>query len=156
MPSIKCTNCGYRILLPSPTSVCANCGTPFTVPGPGASASSKSAPAPLPSPTGSSWPVPVPTSTPPIPMPSSGSPIPMPSGSPGSPVPFSPTSASLYGSLPPGMPSRSPDLEGEIAIPPANGPQQIPLDWSQVVLQVLFFPFFMRETFKQVLCPNRP
>jgi hypothetical protein len=52
------------------------------------------------------------------------------------------------------MPSRVPDLEGEIALPPVNGPQQIPLDWSQMILKGLFFPFFMREIAKTGSLPK--
>jgi hypothetical protein len=136
MPFIRCTNtsCSYRIQLPQPTPVCPNCGKPFTAPGSGSSAK----PVPVPIPT-SYAPVPVPP-VPPVPMPS------------GSTVPTSPGSA--LGPLPPGMPSRVPDLEGEIALPPTNGPQLIPLDWSQKILKGLFFPFYMRKIAKTGSLPK--
>lgn len=150
MPFIKCDACSYKIQLPQPTLVCPSCGRPFTAPGSGSSAK----PVPVPIPTSSSYsPVPMPSSSyPPVPVPPPVPPMPMPSGSPVPPVPTSPGSA--LGPLPPGMPSRLPDLEGEIAIPPVNSPQQIPLDWSQILLRVLFFPFFMRETVKTGSLPK--
>jgi hypothetical protein len=133
MPSIKCANCGHRILLPTPTPVCSNCGTPFTPFASGTSAkpvpTPTSMPAPLPPPTGySPLPVPVPAPTPPIPV-----------------SPVAPTSppVSAFGPLPTNMPSRPPDLEGAVAIPPTTHEVKVPSDWSEVFLGCIFFPILL-------------
>lgn len=145
MPFVKCNVCSYKIQLPQPKPVCPACGRPFTVPG----SASSTMPTPMPGPTGSGYrPVPAPGgsgySPVPVPVPLPIPPTPMPTGSP----------VSALGPLPTGMPSRVPDLEGEIALPPTNGPQQIPLDWSQMILKGLFFPFFMREITKTGSLPK--
>ena len=149
MPSIKCANCGHRILLPTPAPVCSNCGMPFTLSASGTPAkpvpTPTSMPAPLPPPSGySPLPVPIPVPTPPIPVPPRPtSPVPMPTGFPVSPVAPTSPPVSAFGPLPTNMPSRPPDLEGAVAIPPTTHEVKVPSDWSQVFLGCIFFPILL-------------
>jgi hypothetical protein len=130
MPSILCSHCGKRILLPTPVPVCSNCGTPFTVSGSSASAAGGS--------TASSH------ASPPTPLP------PLPSAY--SPKAGASSAAPVKAKTPRGSTSHAPDLEGIVAAPPHRDTIEKSSDWSQIVLQVLFFlftlPFFIRNLFK--------
>ena len=119
MPAIKCSN-GHRTQIPTSLTECPICGEAFILPG---SSSSR----PLPAPTSYSPPVPTPRS--PVPMPMPTPPVPMPS------------STSIFGPLPSNLPSRPPELEGTVAIPPIVSEIQIPPDWSTTALGCFFIPF---------------
>lgn len=143
MPSIKCAHCGYKILLPTPVTVCGNCGTPFTVSGTGSTTGASA--------TGAA---PLPPLPPPHPTPFSGPahPVPAPAGPTTTtakpPKPYPPTSWAV----PTGMLSRKPDLQGTVIIPPMRDSVESPLDWSHIVLRIMFFllmfPFFLRDLLK--------
>jgi hypothetical protein len=83
-------------------------------------------------------------------MPTSSSSSPGPSGSAASP----PARATALQ----GMPSRPADLEGDVDVAPMKDTIDKPLDWSDIVLRVLFipfvFPFLMREFFKMHTSPK--
>lgn len=138
MPFIKCPNCGNKISVPPTPTACANCGGPISMPRPTASSYppvpvSRPMP-PMPTPTSSYPPVPVSRPMPPVPVPAPMPPV---------PIVSSPSAVSVYGPLPRNMPSRPPDLEGTIPIPPVTHEVKIGTEWSYAVLGCLFFPLLL-------------
>ena len=156
MPFIKCPNCGNKISIPPTPAACLNCGEPISAPGSRTSASSAPMPpvtGPMPRSASSYPPVPVSKPMPPVPVPSSSyppvpvsgptAPIPVSSPTPPVPVPSAPVAVSVFGPLPRNMPSRSPDFEGTVSIPPTTHEVKLGTDWSHAVLGCLLFPFLL-------------
>lgn len=144
MPYIKCSD-GHRTQAPTSLTECPICGKPFITSGPSPAPTSASGsmpypPVPVPGPFS---PVPAPSRpAPPIPRPTPFPPAPTSRPAPPAPVP-APTSTSLFGPVPSNMPSRVPDLEGTVALPPVVSEIQLPADWSTAALGCIFIPFIL-------------
>ncbi len=158
MAFIECSNCGHRTLLPTQRTDCRICGFPFAT-GAGSSPSSSGSPSGPSTFSSSSSSIPMPSSTILPPIPTKGPASPMPTSSSSSPGPSgSAASSPVRATALPGMPSRPADLEGDVVGEPKKDPVDRPLDWSDIVLRVLFFPlvfpFLVREFFKMHNSPK--